>query len=96
MIVEVTQSDIDNGVREDASHCPIAHAIVRAVSGNGSSVNQLDVDAYGATVLFDDLTTLVLDIPPVGQRFIEEFDEGVTVSPVTLDLNVRSDDRITW
>lgn len=93
MIVEVTQSDIDNGQREEAGSCPIAHAIRRTIGAT-----EVVVDAYGVTASLTDGGVVTFNMPPTGEQFIEDFDEGSTVYPLTLDLTETSrfDPNETW
>ena len=97
MIVEVTQADIDNGVREDVHSCPIAYAITRAANADSASwVEDIAVDAYGASIVFADGGSMTLDVPLLAEQFIDDFDRGIPVGPVILDLDIRTDDRMSW
>lgn len=80
--VEVTQADIDAGIKESCVDCPIARAISRAVR----------VDARVGTYwvswrIGNFLTELTLPVAAVG--WIMAFDRGYPVEPFTFELEAE-------
>lgn len=76
--IEVTRSDIYNGIPGEGSNCPIALALSRELDALNFHYRMLDVGSREIRVYRyqgsgeEDLTAL---IPKVAERFIEEFDE---------------------
>lgn len=76
--VEVTQADIDQGVRHDCGACPLACAIVRQTGKEVRVAN--DIRVYGQGVYCH--TTESWD-------FMHYFDQGKTVKPQTFVLHAK-------
>lgn len=82
MLINVTQSDIDNGVATEPSMCPLALAIKRAIPGSYVSVGSREVDiavpgVHGIETYF------------MGKglsKFTEDFDNGKQVLPIQFEL----------
>jgi hypothetical protein len=71
MFIEVTQDDINNGVRHSTCDCPIARAATRAF-GIPTQVGYVSMCPAGFDAVY---------IPPVASDFISMFDMGVPVQP---------------
>ena len=81
--IDVTQDDIDNGNRNDKWSCPIANAWNRKfpaseVSVGTESIAFIDCDGFSARV----------QMPYKAKRFIEKFDNLVTVEPFSFTVTV--------
>ena len=81
MKIEITQHDIDYGVRGEYSLCPIARAVKRKIYGK-------------VTVSGDHISIFTTDIirrysyyklPQKAKDFIKRFDEGKKVKPFTFE-----------
>ena len=81
MKIEVTQHDIDYGVRGEYSLCPIARAVKRKING--------EVIVFGDDISF--FTTDIIrrysyyKLPQKAKDFIKRFDEGKKVKPFTFE-----------
>lgn len=75
---EVTQADIDAGVKCDSTSCPIARALSRA-TGQKASVG---VQTVG-------LAERVWWLPTAVSSFVMRFDLGEPVEPATFTLTTR-------
>ena len=76
--VEVTQEDIDQGVRKDNCNCPVALAVKRATGREDVSVARNTI-ALGRDVIFR--VKKICD-------FVFDFDEGKPVEPFTFTVKV--------
>lgn len=78
MKIQVTQEDINNGMRRNGNKCPVTLAIKRA-TGIALVSSGLTICVYGRREL----------IPPVAvTEFIEQFDAGNPVSPFEFNLPI--------
>ena len=82
MKIEVTQHDIDCGVRGEYSLCPIARAVKRKING--------EVIVFGDDISI--FTTMIIirrysyyKLPQKAKDFIKRFDEGKKVKPFTFE-----------
>lgn len=84
LTVNVTDSDIANGVASDCRECPIALAIGRLLSSSIVSVgyNTISVEIKGKFYYGN--------LPDKATRFIFMFDKGQQVSPFTFSLALKS------
>jgi hypothetical protein len=78
MLIQVTQEDIDLGVKCSCSKCPVARAIHRETS---------EFVAAGLTVVIIGKSRPV-QLPDEVEEFIQAFDEGQLVTPFSFELNV--------
>lgn len=76
MKLEITESHIEDGDRGDCSNCPIALAL-RELCGTD------DVYVDGVFISAGDRTWKT---PDAAAHFIEDFDSGLPVGPITLEL----------
>ena len=81
MKIEITQHDIDNGVKGEYQLCPIARAVKRKINGE-------------VIVLEDDISIFTTDIirrysyyklPQKAKDFMQRFDDGKKVKPFTFE-----------
>lgn len=77
--VNVTQEDIETGIANDCLHCPIALAISRELPSSFPKVRNSNAGLLGRFSGWADL-------PVQAQTFIELFDAGQSVAPITFDL----------
>lgn len=81
MEIQVTQKDIDRGVRYAPLHCPIAQAVTRrtgyhaAVDAHYVTLHDEDGDIAGRWVT-----------PPEVLAWLSTFDNGESVRPATFQL----------
>lgn len=82
--VEVTQADIDAGVRHHALFCPVGHAAHRALPGHIVCAQRDRVDVLGGSVK--------ATYRPIGEDrlamldWMSDFDGGASVHPATFAL----------
>ena len=91
MVVEVTEEDIAEGLVRSSQHCPIARAVSRisGVDGDvsvGSSIVAIwqYMQPEGSLGPVRRRTLFVL--PEKAQEFIDQFDDGKPVAPMTIEL----------
>lgn len=78
--VEVTQADIDFGIRGNGVHCPLARAISRC-TGKHACVG---IRCW----YFTGDSSPYMPLPDDAARLRRGFDYGNTVSPITFELEV--------
>ena len=74
--IDVTQDDIDYGVKCDAMHCPVANAMKR----------HWPMPAVGSEACFP--AGRPAKLPKAAQRFTRRFDAGEAVKPFKFTLEV--------
>ena len=77
--VEVTQDDIDRGVRHEPSECAIARAVGRAAMSDG----RINV---GVSWVYCDAYLSWANLPKTARTFVERFDSGDDVKPFSFEL----------
>jgi len=82
--VDITQFDIDDGVREDEHHCPISVAIRRTLKPFLVDVSGDVVDLQYGDGRYENWT-----LSEEGRMFVARFDDGLPVAPFTLELTYR-------
>ena len=70
IVIDVTQEDINKGIKEDASKCPIARALKRTIKG----IKDIEITGDTGSFMLQDQqyqfkSTKTMD------RFIEKFDD---------------------
>lgn len=84
--VEVTQEDIDKGIREDSCECPIARALKRF----GYRSVDVEDDCAGFYVKNADksgmCTSYLFYLPKKAIKFVSKFDNGEQVAPINFVL----------
>jgi hypothetical protein len=98
--VNVTQEDIDKGVRARCNECPLARATLRSVSRGMDPTGRItgvvvgvgyagfdvyDGEWYHGWVCLQDRN----DFPPDANRFINDFDNQRPVEPTSFQLTFR-------
>lgn len=78
--IEVTQEDIDRGIRESCTCCPIANAMKRILKPDDVRVRNKET---WTSYRYVELTHL---LPNEAAKFIRYFDNGETVHPFTFEL----------
>lgn len=85
--VEVTQKDIDIGLRGDCSQCPVALAVSRALIAAGLEygvgVDELNIKLFRHGMLVHTIRT-----PKEVAEFIEDFDSRYSVEPFLFEIEV--------
>ena len=71
--IEITQEDIDRGIRCSNIECPVAYALTRALNKKV----RVNLRSY---YLMDNWTVLLL--PKEASNFIKTFDQGITTDVV--------------
>lgn len=79
LTINVTQEDIDKGIKESCFSCPVAKALRRVMS------NSTYIRVGNPTVTVGSCTT---QLPIVASHFISKFDIDQPVSPFTFDLTL--------
>lgn len=87
--IEVTEDDIVNGDPHDPCSCPIARAISRAT---GKNWYQVDVRGSGLKLSNREgkMQRVTGPLPRIARDFIERFDRGSDVQPITFTLGIRT------
>lgn len=84
MKIEITQEDIDNGVRLHECRCPIALAVKRAYRDQGQSILPSVITRY-VFRMDGELRLPALKLPPEAQEFMHRFDGHELVHPFTFE-----------
>lgn len=88
MKIQITQEDIDKGVREDTSRCPIAHAFIRNGYKN-VRVEARRIYPYGYTYNPSDvLRHKYMVMPEIGYDFVVNFDSNNRVEPFEMEVEI--------
>lgn len=83
LTVNVTQADIDEGMRRNCSECPVALAARRTI-GEGMIDRTVYVDAINIMLLEGGITVALWRMPESAGEFVDAFDsERGTVYPIT-------------
>ena len=77
MRINVTQQDIDNGLRCNQTHCPIAIAVYRCAA--------LSFAVYSINMRYKEFN---IQLPASVQEFIESFDNNKEVQPFSFEVNL--------
>lgn len=95
MKITVTQEHIAKGVKGMCHECPISLAIADAFAGRvHASVHDPLVEIwYGE---FAGLPDAYANLPGIGFDFIEDFDGGYSVEPVTFFMRFQSYEKRDW
>jgi hypothetical protein len=81
MLINVTQSHIDNGCKQDGENCPIANAISEALDADCCVENTKITIYTGYAPTF-------IKTPLAVRIFIDIFDRGLPVQPFSFWLEV--------
>lgn len=79
LTIDVTQEDIDKGIRGNCNYCPIANSVQRKL-GAGVKVSVYS----GSAVVYSAESGIALHsfiLPGMANRFIDYFDNGAYVGP---------------
>ena len=81
MKIEITQHDIDYGVRGEYSLCPIARAVKRKINGevivSGDHISIFTTDIIRKYSYYK--------LPQKAKDFMQRFDDGKKVKPFTFE-----------
>lgn len=84
MKIQVTQTDIDNGIPVNSCLCPIALAIARQ-----TTLQNVEVDSYGHRRAFIDVgDSKAFPLPDICVGFMEKFDNEQKVKPFSFELDI--------
>lgn len=93
--VNVTQEDIDRGVRYNCTYCPIAKAMYRLVAFDlTSNDNYLTIDNCVRLIEargYGSLSKYIIKLPTIAHRFIAAFDLGYACEPFKFGLIIPED-----
>lgn len=78
--INVTQEDIEKGVRNDAMHCPIARAFSRALEPHNLNIGTLTVQ-YEDVLFGNKEAAASYDLPQEAGVFVLAFDHNDQVKP---------------
>ena len=78
-VIEVTQEDIDRGVRKESCQCPIALALQRC-TGYLWAAGPLEACRIG-------VADSDVEFPRDAKRFIRNFDDGLPVQPFSFEYD---------
>lgn len=82
--VEVTQEDINNGVRQDADNCPIACALKRLVK-NPQVEDDIEFDLNEIRY--------VAQLTAEASVFISKFDEGDLINVLPFSFEIEAEEK---
>ena len=86
--VEVTQDDIERGIPEDGTSCPIAHAFRRAWGRKIEfAVDYASIEIYA-------LCNHSVELPKEAKAFIDAFDNGVKGQPFAFDVTLPDEELL--
>lgn len=89
LTVKVEQRHIDAGYRCSSRRCPIALALVEALSPHYPFQPDIDVGGFGFCVLnADGVTGRTVFLPYQAANFIEYLDSGYPVEPFTFQITL--------
>ena len=80
MIFQITQSDIDNGVADDCFNCPAGLCITRT-TGKRADVSLVAIDIEQQPGVWESF-----DMPLALALWIDDFDAGEPVEPISFEL----------
>lgn len=83
MKVTVTQHCIDSGIRHSPYGCPIAYAL------SYKGCTNVAVGPEGEARLVRNGIPRYYSLPPIAREFIQGFDRGRKVEPITFEIKVR-------
>lgn len=88
LTLAVSPEDISGGECQSDSKCAVAQCAVRTIPGNaGVSVTFDNIEVYGKD---GSVAIYEADDPTKHGAFIEDFDNGLSVEPVTLTYTLDS------
>ncbi len=83
MKIQVTQEDINQGVRQECEKCPIALAVIRAIGPQAATMRISVDDAWV------DIGEESWCLPRSAARFVSDFDSGKAVTPFEFELTEK-------
>lgn len=88
--VAVIQDDIDNGVREMSTECPVARAVARDLADlvEGSPVEVAVTRLYVFALDEQHIVRHAWLLPHEVSRFVQRFDRGSPVQPFKFELEL--------
>lgn len=88
--IEVTQDDIDHGVRFNCFECPAHRAIWRSLELDAGCPEGTWLGVGSKIVLHHDRQSLEIPTPPVLGEWINDFDSlgRHAVSPITVEMDL--------
>ena len=86
MKIDVTQQDIDQGVRCEYRNCPIALALMRELGRYVSVVSDQWYDDGPLEQPFENYSNHGLPLPEAAQQFVKAFDHSEAVEPFSFEI----------
>lgn len=87
---EVTEDDIQQGVKDDPCFCPIALSVKRGLGLRGKKAESLEIAYNTFSVEGPDESRAHLgSLPQPAAEFLEQFDEGEWIDPFAFDMDFR-------
>lgn len=84
--VDVTTPDIRHGVAQDCEECPVAQALERVVRADIRLAVRSGFVTFYQTP--GDSAAVSIALPWAAREFVERFDEGLGVEPLTFELDI--------
>jgi hypothetical protein len=78
--IDVTQEDIEKGVRNDCANCPIAKAFSRRLEAHNLNLTLMEV-CHEHVVIANKEAAAEFDLPQEASNFISAFDNKRPVAP---------------
>src|SRR5690348_5719998 len=95
LTIEVTQEDINRGIKGNEYSCALALALYRTIHGsyyNGHEEDHVSVFPVGAWRLGNAICEYYYPLDDVGwKKFINRFDHGEPVEPTTFEVTVMDE-----
>ena len=88
LVFEISQGDIDQGVREHASYCPIGLCIVADKRTHSNIEVAVDRKHVKVQLQGQDKPVYFAPMPWEGRDFVVSFDENYSVEPFELPLRI--------
>jgi hypothetical protein len=94
MKLKITKSDIRNGKQHDPSNCAVARSIKRQYRAKHQKKELMDVNVLPGHVcihVFENnkVVSYGAKMPVKGTSFVEQFDNDMTVKPMSLDIPLK-------
>ena len=91
MIIEVTEKHIEDGIRKNCEHCPVALAVREATGSRSALVSVYPYDEEHTEIELHIPGDKIRRIraPKIVDSFASSFDKGIEVHPFTFELDLE-------
>ena len=92
LTIKIDDDCIENGIADDATFCPAALGTAIAFADSGIETGVVETDGAVIEVWDPDNAELIYVAPAPGEinRFVSEFDEGLRVEPVAVEVEFEA------